>query len=517
MSFNDFVMRDFYRMDVGAEASSLSKRDKFKLIDFFLQKPTDPSKRGLKVTIDISHGARRINNRFYPPSGQLSGIDSWSKPYPKPLIMNHDTNSDPLGRISDVRQLAIPEAVNHFKRVEDYITVKNAFDAGDPKTIYKTLKRFGLLVDTTWPGLTKLEADVLVTDEKAIERFLDKRYLTVSAGTTSDRYACGICGQDWMADGPCEHMPGMTTEDGEIGTIFTGAFTARELSIVNEPADNVAMVSNMVFTDSVKSAEFNDVFNTSSGNFLLTDAVITLPNEVDMNLDEIKASILDELKEMVNVQLAEFRTLLEGLTPAPAPAAADGTPTEPTAVPEVVPDPITATADISTLVQKVADELLTAIKAGLVPTVAETVVDATELEALKTDLGAALALVESSKQQLADRNSQLDNVLRKVALQRKHTFVDLTDGNELDSMYAWFDKIGETNTSGFIATDHVVENPTGQSLAGTSGGKQLTTFEKTVCERYNDIKKAAGVGSAELFLNSNRKYLPRDFHPDKIS
>ena len=77
-----------------------------------------------------------------------------------------------------------------------------------------------------------------ITDEDAIKKFLDGRYLTFSAGSTTNRHVCSICDNDWATDGICEHRHG-EQYDGETCVFITGDFIVLEGSIVNTPADDL--------------------------------------------------------------------------------------------------------------------------------------------------------------------------------------------------------------------------------------------------------------------------------------
>lgn len=266
---------DVVQINPDIDLAKLSKSEKHKLMDAALQDAVSESSRGLNIKFGLSHSGRRINNRIYTPRGHRAGVSSWTEPYPKPIILNHDKKGDPLGRFVSVEWVSTKDrALPYFKDVRGFMQLQDAFDADDPKRIYKTLKRFNLLTNKEWPGLGQLLANARITDEAAVEKFLDGRYLTFSAGSHTDRYMCGICGDDWAQGEFCDHRPGEITSDGDIGTFITGSFLGDEGSVVNVPADNLGQLLSMQMTDSV---DFNKLVSVDSrrldtSTVYLTDA-----------------------------------------------------------------------------------------------------------------------------------------------------------------------------------------------------------------------------------------------------
>ncbi|MBM07986.1 MAG: hypothetical protein CMF69_00180, partial [Magnetovibrio sp.] len=226
---------------------SLSKNQKVKLMDSLVGTSTD--KRGLSITYDLSHSGRRINNRIYTPKGQQDGISTLLKPYPKPILIHHDGESDPIGRFAFGEWQDISnESLGYFKDIKDFNEVQKAFDADDPERIYEAMKKNNLLTSKDWPGLGRMRVEARITDEKAIEKFLDGRYITFSAGSTTDRHVCSICQSDWAKGDICEHRHGKIY-DGELCVFVTGTFQVLEGSVVNMPADDLSQVITMEFAD----------------------------------------------------------------------------------------------------------------------------------------------------------------------------------------------------------------------------------------------------------------------------
>lgn len=160
----------------------------------------------LMPRIEAIHAGRTRNYNHYladklkgdPSIG--SGVYSWLDPYPKPVIYNHDTDTDATGRIVSAAYA-------------DYT------QAGRP----------GIIVVPK------------ITEPKAVQALKDERLMTVSIGATSDAAICSICGTDIVNEGYCGHMKG-EEYNGQVAEWIAGNIWFDELSWVNVPADSDAMV-----------------------------------------------------------------------------------------------------------------------------------------------------------------------------------------------------------------------------------------------------------------------------------
>jgi len=175
----------------------------------------------LICNVAASHSGTLINNRIYPPEKMRKGVKSWTTPYRKPVLVNHDEEGAPIGRVIKAK----------------YVKTSRGMDGKDYKPMLKASDGYGY-VDLT----------IKVTDQEAIERVLDGRYETVSVRMSTDHAFCSVCGNDWADEGPCEHMPGKTY-DGKLAYMTTGDLTYREVSFVNIPADEFAKVEGATFED----------------------------------------------------------------------------------------------------------------------------------------------------------------------------------------------------------------------------------------------------------------------------
>jgi len=265
---------DFIQINPDQRILSLNKKDKISLIDSMLTSAYSGGK-GLLITYDLSHSGRRINNRIYSTKGQQRGIDSLTQPYAKPILKNHDQSSEPIGRfVSGEWQNLYDEATHYLQSSQKAIDIHNAFTDDNPDKIYTTLKSFGLIEDKKWPGLGRMRVQANITDEEAIKKFMDGRYLTFSAGSTTDRHVCSICQSDWAKDGMCEHRHGKVY-DGETCVFITGDFIVLEGSVVNTPADDLSQIINMEFSDNDSSSNNKDYIK-SVEEIILTDSLYTV-------------------------------------------------------------------------------------------------------------------------------------------------------------------------------------------------------------------------------------------------
>jgi hypothetical protein len=171
------------------------------------------SKGGVVVpTIEAIHSAITRNCTFYGPqklrgkndfvhkeTGKVrpTGVFSWTTPYRKPMLLNHDIWVDPLGRML--------------------------------KAEYKQKTSKGT------PGIICYPE---IIDPEAAIKVLDGRYNTVSIGADTDGAYCSICNKNQLVDW-CDHRRGQMYE-GKLCYWNIGNIWFEELSFVNAPSDENA-------------------------------------------------------------------------------------------------------------------------------------------------------------------------------------------------------------------------------------------------------------------------------------
>jgi len=162
----------------------------------------------VKPKIAAIHAGRTRNNTIYMEDklkGTMvhekgpTGMYSFLYPYNKPMLKNHDTQSEPTGRVKNA-QYVMGAGGSGYVMIIPHIT--------DPETV---------------------------------EKVLDGRYLTVSIGATTDSAICNICGTDIIKDDWCEHNRGQEY-DGTVCGWIIGDLWFDECSWVNVPADTDARV-----------------------------------------------------------------------------------------------------------------------------------------------------------------------------------------------------------------------------------------------------------------------------------
>lgn len=202
---NYFRLKESYDLSLGKNADEiLYKAEKF----------VESTKSILLPKIEAIHSAVTLNNTFYQAKklkGQSdyvikgqnklrpTGIYSWITPYQKPVLINHDLDVDPLGRVL--------------------------------KAEFKTKLSNGVAGQLIYPE---------ISDEAAIEKVLKGLYQTVSIGTETDSACCSVCGKDWVVD-YCDHSRGRTYE-GKQCFLIMGNLWHYEISFVNQPADENARI-----------------------------------------------------------------------------------------------------------------------------------------------------------------------------------------------------------------------------------------------------------------------------------
>ena len=283
---NIIKYNDFVQINPDKRILSLDKKEKVQITDNIINRAYTGG-RGLVITYDLSHSGRRINNRIYSTKGQQKGIDSLTEPYAKPILLNHDQSGEPIGRfIGGEWQNLYDEASDFLQSSQAIMDIHNVFAEDDPEKIYKTLKSFDLINNRKWPGLGRMRVQANITDEEAIKKFMDGRYLTFSAGSTTDRHVCSICGSDWSQDGMCEHRHGQQY-DGETCVFITGDFIVLEGSVVNTPADDLSQIVHMEMRDSNDSSEITDYIK-SPEEIIMTDSTYEFGDKNEARIQEAK-------------------------------------------------------------------------------------------------------------------------------------------------------------------------------------------------------------------------------------
>ena len=238
----------------------------------------------VRVKIEATHaGIVNSNSFFYLPKGMKNGAKTFTTPYPKPVMVAHDQDKDPVGRISKAKYIDYPEVIADFK------DAKNPGDVVDQVIDFTKSKTFKA---KDFKGLGHIELIADITDSDAIAKVLDKRYLTVSIGGNVDSAICSICATDKMNEDEsvpyedrCNHWRG-ETYDGEKAFLIGGNMEFNEVSYVNTPADKNAV--SEVINDNVDDITF------SEQSFEILDFEVKNKNAGETTLKKTLAAILKD-------------------------------------------------------------------------------------------------------------------------------------------------------------------------------------------------------------------------------
>jgi len=162
------------------------------------------------------------NGYFYKVDGMKKAYKSWVSPYKKPVLVGHGDNLDPIGRVvaAELIEDDPMDYVNKFGRTDNI-------------------------------PAAHIDMELEITDQESIRKILDGVYLTVSQGADCDDVKCSICDQNIGEDGPCDHKRGKMY-DGKLAYWIFGPLNYQELSIVNVPSDEFAILEPVKNTNMEK-------------------------------------------------------------------------------------------------------------------------------------------------------------------------------------------------------------------------------------------------------------------------
>lgn len=231
--------------------------------NFDISKITDSEGNGLPkailVTLECTHSGDNRNWEVYHSDSMEKDAHTFLTPYNKPFLKNHNSYSEPLGRV-------------------EYANFQQS---------------------QIEPSRDTIVIDVKVTDSDAIQKFLDGRYNTVSIGGKAETVQCAVCGKNIFKDGRfdfCGHWKGERYKD-TVAKWHYRDITYRECSVVNHPADDFAQVTRIKMLDdsSVKNSNNDDNNSNNVNNMNNDDNVngISIKDNEDManNIDNILNNI----------------------------------------------------------------------------------------------------------------------------------------------------------------------------------------------------------------------------------
>lgn len=196
-----------------------------------------------------------------------SGVYSWTQPYPKPVIHNHDIETEATGRVYSATW-----------------------------TEYTQAGRPGIIVTPK------------ITQEKAIKDILEGRLLTVSIGATTNAAICSLCKTDIINEGYCGHMRG-EEYDGHTVEWIAGDLWFDELSWVNVPADPDAMILGSNLTDQNQIATMESKKDSIHIGTLPADSVNPIKDKTKIEAGTITAGTINTSEFQQNMIAASVRAL----------------------------------------------------------------------------------------------------------------------------------------------------------------------------------------------------------------
>ena len=212
--------------------------------------------------IEAIHGYPLATRNYtrYMPEALRGCIDSWTKPYPRPLIKFHnDIDGETIGRI-----------------------IEATYVENSPSTNTPCIK-----------------VKAAISKQEAVADIENNILLTVSIGTGVSDCRCSICGKDYFG-GECEHSRGNVYE-GETCYIDIYKMEARELSFVIVPSDPYAMLVN-------NNKPFNPFRKEQDSKTEPRKAMQEKLEKIEEHADFIK------MKESLEAKLSEKDTEIENLT-----------------------------------------------------------------------------------------------------------------------------------------------------------------------------------------------------------
>lgn len=191
------------------------------------------SKHGLIIEVAAIHEGLTGNYNYYGVEALEAALESWVSPYPKPIILNHDLNTEPIGRVMAAK------------------------------------------MDQEEDGSSFVRLQIAITDPVAAQKVIDKRYLTGSVGGRAGKAVCSISGEDLAQETESgrpripKYKRGKVYK-GKLAYIDMQDISFKEYSFVNQPADQKSGVRNTKVKDGSASVTDSEDWVAKSSAFVLS-------------------------------------------------------------------------------------------------------------------------------------------------------------------------------------------------------------------------------------------------------
>ena len=212
------------------------------------------SRHGLIIEVAAIHEGLTSNYNHYSAIELEKALQSWVEPYPKPIILNHDLNTEPIGRVMAAK------------------------------------------MDKESDGSAFVRLQIAITDPVAAQKVIDKRYLTGSVGGRATKAVCSISGEDLARedDSGRPRMPKFKkgkVYKGKLAYIDMQDISFKEYSFVNQPADQKSGVRSTKIQDGKTEISDSEGWIAKSAAF-----VLSMDNEDIISIEENR-SILSDMKK----------------------------------------------------------------------------------------------------------------------------------------------------------------------------------------------------------------------------
>lgn len=412
----------------------------------------------LQLYTKVLHG----NYNNYSAAELEKALQSWVEPYPKPIILNHDINSEPIGRVMAAR------------------------------------------MDKEADGSSFVRLQVAITDPAAIQKVLDKRYLTGSVGGRAGKAVCSITGDDLAKEDDngrpkfSKYRRGQVYK-GKLAFVDMQEISFKEYSFVNQPADSKSSVRSINSPNSGSLDTSDGEWVAKSSAFLLSmdkeDIISVEENEsVFSNMKKkeskplylhLKGAFLTALSIQESENYNKSNTAL--LSTEDIMVSTDSQENEKM-------DNSTKEEDILLVAQELSDSLSSIASESKQQEEVSEEVQGEEVDAKEEQEEVA----ESSEEKVSEEDAERTE---------EHTeeVVDSEESEESDEKSEetqTVSKEGETQEDSLNDKEEVAENEDSEKLERVKAleeenAKLRSALHRTLVERVVDAKIAAGVEAAE--------------------
>lgn len=280
-----------------------------------VKKTKGKKKPVLEVTFEATHaGVFQKRKTSYLPTEMSAAVPTWLSPFSKPVLKHHNDSEDPIGRI---KSAVYVDTSDYFRSKYPHLTpilLPNTSIEDKVKIAGKIIRDI-YDKDENYKGLGFVKLTTEINDESAIEKFLDKRYLTPSTYFVPKDVRCSICGKSVLSDKdeePCEHGFGDVSPEGVPFFLVPVGFENREVSVVNIPGDKHAKATGFRMLDSL-----TDVYpilrsiddNSTDGVQVFTvykDSMVEIPQEKEeIEMRNKKKQEQEKLEQKVTIDNEE--------------------------------------------------------------------------------------------------------------------------------------------------------------------------------------------------------------------